>query len=196
MLATLMILAVSAQGQGPMAWQEGPAATAFEVKGETELSPAAAMNSAEMAAREFCQGAWQDRAAALAGSWQAAWMPAFLAREIVRRAMREVDPGHVFTVVDRRDRVREHEFGNSYQTSLWLAPDHRRTAQAEQRLRSALRRGERTTLLKLGGTAALWGLLAFLGMWLDRLSRGYMTGRLWLLGILLGGAVPLTLFLV
>ena len=38
---------------------------------------------------------------------------------------------------------------------------------------------------------AFWLVLAFGYAWLDRLSRGYMTGRLRLLGVLSGVAVPI-----
>ena len=45
-------------------------------------------------------------------------------------------------------------------------------------------------LLRGGAVAFAWATLALAVGWFDRLSRGYMTGRLRLLGVLLGVAVP------
>ena len=67
---------------------------------------------------------------------------------------------------------------------------------SEQSLRSTLQRLERTTVVKYGGIAVGWTALAVLLGWIDRLSRGYMTWRLRLVGLLGGLAVPTVLFLV
>ena len=66
----------------------------------------------------------------------------------------------------------------------------------EQRLRAELRKLERSTAVKAGGVAAGWVFLALLLSWLDRLSRGYMTGRLRTIGVLGGLLMPTALFLV
>ena len=77
-----------------------------------------------------------------------------------------------------------------------MAEDARTTQRLEQRLRRVLSQLERGTAVRLGGVAASWTLLIVLLGWLDRLSRGYMTGRLRLVGLLGGVIVPVVAFLV
>jgi hypothetical protein len=193
MLLTLLSFGLLAQSPAaPAAALQVPAA---QVHGQVELSPAAALASAKAAAEEQIRVAMTERAGRIAQARRPFWMPDFLTQDCVRRSLDDVDAWRCFQIVDQKDDVREHEFGPSFQTTLWIAEDPRRTAVAEQQLRASLRRSERLMLTKLGGTAVFWGLLAFTGFWIDRLSRGYMTGRLWLLGLLLGSAVPGVLFL-
>lgn len=193
MLATLLTLGLIAQG--PMARGDGPV-PAFEVRGEAELSPAAALASAQAAAAAHAQATWAVRAERIAAEHGAPWMPDFLVRDSLRRSLLQVDATGCFEVVDRSDRARDHDFGPSYQTTLWIVEDPRRAQAAERRVRAALRQLERSTVAKLAGTAVFWGFVAFACAWLDRLSRGYMTWRLRLLGLLVGCAVPAALFLV
>jgi hypothetical protein len=77
-----------------------------------------------------------------------------------------------------------------------VAEDPRAVQRSEQSLRSTLQRLERATVVKYGGIAVGWTALVVVLGWLDRLSRGYMTGRLRLVGVLGGLAVPTVLFLV
>lgn len=193
MLLTLLSFGLLAQGPLAQAAVQVPAA---EVRGQVELSAAAALASARTAAEEQIKAAIADRAARLAEARRPFWMPDFLTQECVRKSLDEVDAWRSYQIVDRNDDVREHEFGQSWRTTLWIAEDPRRAAAADHQLRAALRQTERVMLAKLGGTAVFWGVLAFACFWLDRLSRGYMTGRLWLLGLALGSAVPTALFLV
>ena len=72
----------------------------------------------------------------------------------------------------------------------------RTTERSEQRLRSELRRLEKSTAYKFGGIAAGWTLLAVALAWVDRLSRGYMTGRLRAVGLLAALAMPAVAFVV
>ena len=184
--------------QGPLAQiAMAPVQTATaQVRGAVERSEAAALASARTAAEAQIKSVMTDRAVRIVEARRSFWMPDFLTRDFVRRSLDGFDAWRCFQVVDRSDDVREHEFGRSFRTTLWIAEDPRRTASAEQQLRASLRRGERVMLGKLGATAVFWGVLAFACFWLDRLSRGYMTARLWLVGLLLGGAVPTALFLV
>ena len=99
-------------------------------------------------------------------------------------------------LVDREDRERTHEFGNSYQTTLWIAEEPRLLEQSERALRHQLRQLERTTAMKYGGIAGGWVLLGVLLGWIDRLSRGYMTGRLRCVGALGAIAIPAVAFLL
>ena len=59
-----------------------------------------------------------------------------------------------------------------------------------------LRNLERSTIFKVGGMTVTWVFLALLLSWMDRLSRGYMTGRLRAIGVLGGLLMPAALFLV
>ncbi len=68
--------------------------------------------------------------------------------------------------------------------------------QGERQLRHEMKRLERVTAIKYGGIAASWVVLVVVLGWIDRLSRGYMTGRLRLVGLLGATAVPAIAFLV
>jgi hypothetical protein len=194
MLATVLVTCLGCLPQEP-----APAArttSAVAVRGDAELSPAAAFASAENRVEDHVRTLWRDRAGRALEQQRPFWLPQMLADSAVRRWLADLQPRQLVHVVDREDREREHEFGNSWQTTLWVAEDARAVQRGEQRLRGELRRLERTTAMKLGGVAAGWTLLVVSLAWLDRLSRGYMTGRLRLAGLLLGAAMPAAAFLV
>lgn len=176
--------------------QEPLASSAVAVRGDTELTPAAAFASAKTKVDQHVRSLWQDRAERTVTAQRPFWLPTLVAEEAVRRWLAELPVAQMVAVVDREDREREHEFGNSYQTTLWVAEDPEKLQRSEQRLRVELRRLERTTLYKFGGIAAGWTLLVVLLGWLDRLSRGYMTGRLQFAALLVAVAVPVIAFLV
>jgi hypothetical protein len=169
---------------------------AVAVRGDAELSPAAAFASAQSRVEAHVRGLWLGRAERAVHNQRPFWLPAFLTEATVRRWLADLRAENLVQLVDREDREREHEFGSSYQTTLWVAEDARAVTKGEQRLRGELRRLERTTAIKYGGIAVSWTMLALLIGWLDRLSRGYMTGRLRLVGLLGGLAVPAIAFLV
>ncbi len=171
-------------------------ADAVAVRGETELSPAAAFASARRKAEEHVRELWHDRADHAVEGQRPFWLPDVVAREAVRRWLADLPVEQLTKVVDREDRERQHEFGNSYQTTLWVAEEPRGVQQSERLLRRELRQLERTTAVKYGGVVAGWVLLALLVGWFDRLSRGYMTGRLRLLALVCGAAFPAVAFLV
>src|SRR5262249_11641947 len=131
--------------QGPAAWADAPMQAA-QVCGQVELNPASALASARAAAEEQIRLAMTEKAGRIVQSRHTFWMPDFLAQDCVRRSLDEVDGWRCFQIVDRKDDVREHEFGPSYQTTLWIAEDPRRSAMAEQQLRTSLRRSERLLL--------------------------------------------------
>lgn len=193
MLPLLLSLAVALppSDQGPSA---GMAAVA--IAGETELSPAAALRSAQSRVDEHLRAVWRERAERAVLAPRPFWLPAPLADRAVERWLRQLPTEELTQLVDRDDRVREHEFGSSYQTTLWIAEEPRRAAKLEQRLRGVLPVLQRDTAVRLGGIIGSWAVLALGLSWLDRLSRGYMTGRLRLLGLLLATAVPALAFLV
>jgi hypothetical protein len=205
MLALLLSVALlgssdAIAGAAPLAQDpraSAPVATsAVAVRGDTELTAAAAFVSARARVDEHVRGLWQDRAATAVATRRPFWLPQPLADQAVRRWLGNLSTEQMVRTVDREDRQREHEFGTSYQTTLWVAEDPRAVQRSEQSLRSTLQRLERTTVVKYGGIAVGWTALVVVLGWLDRLSRGYMTGRLRLVGVLGGLAVPTVLFLV
>ena len=171
-------------------------AEAVVVRGDAELSPADALVSAKRKAEEHVRDLWQDRAEQAFSGRRPFWLPDLLAREAMRRWLAELPIEQMATYVDREDRQREHEFGSSYQTTLWVAEEPRLVANSERLLRRATQQLERVTAVKFGGIVAGWAVLAVVIGWLDRLSRGYMTGRLRLLGLLGGVAFPALAFLL
>ncbi len=194
MLATLLLTCLGCAPQHPSA----PAAStsAVAVRGDTELSPAQALASAQTRVEDHVRTVWRERAARAIEQQRPFWLPQLFADEAVRRWLADLQPRQLVQVVDREDREREHEFGNSWQTTLWITEDAQQLQRSEGRLRGELRRLERTTAMKYGGIAAGWTLLIVALAWFDRLSRGYMTGRLRLVGLLLGAAMPAVAFLV
>jgi hypothetical protein len=191
MLATLLTCLVCLSPQEPVA-----AIGAVAVRGDAELSPAAAFASARTRVEDHVRELWRDRAERALERQRPFWLPAVLADEAMRRWLADLPVAQMVEVVDREDREREHSFGSSYQTTLWVAEDPRQHQRSEQRLRHELRRLERTTAYKYGGVAMGWTVLLVALGWLDRLTRGYMTGRLRAVGLLAGAAVPVVAFLV
>ena len=170
--------------------------TAVAVHGDTELSPADALASAELRVDEHIRSRWEERAKRTVSRQTPFWMPQALTDTTVRRWLGDLPMQQLVQEVNRKDKQRIHEFGNSYQTTLWIAEDKEMVELGEVGLRAELHRLERTTAVKAGGVAAGWMILALLLGWLDRLSRGYMTGRLRAIGVLGGLLMPAALFLV
>lgn len=197
MLATLLTAFLIAQD--PMAVMASHASgprDAMQIEGRVELDPTSALLSAKEAVAERAQRQWEERAARLAAQQMPDFVPDIFVQQAVRRFLQRQPVEQTFQVVDRRDSEREHEFGKSWQTTLWVAEDLRATAACERHLLAELRRAERMLLWKSGGTVVLWALLGLALGWVDRLSRGYMTGRLRCLGLLLGTGVPAIAFLL
>lgn len=169
---------------------------AVAVRGDTELTPAEALASAQMRVDEHVRTVWKERAERAANRQVPFWMPDIMVEQTVRQWLADLPVKRLVASVDREDRERIHEFGNSYQTTLWIAEDKNLVQSGESRLRRELHRLERSTAVKAGGVAAGWVFLALVLGWLDRLSRGYMTGRLRAIGVLGGLLMPAALFLV
>lgn len=194
MLAMLLTTCLMCLPQEPVATAAATAAVA--VRGDAELDPAAALASAQTKVEDHVRSLWRGRAERAVANQRPFWLPELLTDAAVRRWLAELPLQQLVQVVDREDRQREHDFGSSYQTTLWVAEDPRQQQRGEQRLRHELRRLERTTAVKAGGVAAGWTVMIVLLAWLDRLSRGYMTGRLRCVGLLAGLAMPAIAFLV
>lgn len=193
MLALLLTACLPLAPQQPVA---AASVDAVAIRGEAELSPAAAYASARRKAEDHVRGLWQDRAERAVAGQRPFWLPELVAQEAMRRWLGDLPVEQLVHCVDREDRERQHEFGSSYQTTLWVAEEPRLQEQRERLLRRELRQLERTTAVKFGGVAASWAVLAVVVSWMDRLSRGYMTGRLRLLGLLCAIAAPALAFLV
>lgn len=182
-----------------LASPQGPAlasAEAVAVRGDTELTPAEAFASARHRAEDHIREQWQQRAERALAARRPFWLPEPLAARAVQTWLADLPVESCLRLVDREDRERTHEFGNSFQTTLWVAEEPRSVQVGERELRRRLQTLERTTALKYGGTVGAWAVLVLAIAWLDRLSRGYMTGTLRLLGLAAGAAVPALLFLV
>ena len=171
-------------------------ASAVPVRGEAELSPAEAYESATRKAEAHLRQRWQQRAERTISQRRPFWIPEILVDARMDRWLADLPLERIARVVDREDKERVHEFGNSYQTTLWVAEEPRVVEAGQQQLRHELRRLERVTAIKYGGIVGGWAVLALLIGWLDRLSRGYMTGRLRFLGLSLGASFPVIAFLV
>lgn len=171
-------------------------AGAVAVRGEAELSPAEAFASAQAKAEDLVRGRLTERAERAAAALRPFWVPEPFAERAVARWLAEQSLDEVVKVVDREDRTRDHEFGQSFQTTLWFAEEPRQIAAAERQLKRRLQALERTTAARFGGTIAVWLLLGILVAWLDRLSRGYMTGRLRAIGLFGGVAIPALFFVL
>ena len=171
---------------------------AHAVAGSIELTRSQAWDSAQRSALDEQRALLTDLGARRAESLDSGWLPSFLRQRVVEqwvaaRALR-VEP----KVVDREIVVRDHEFGRSFQA--YLLVDEASSVEAieadERGLRGMLARSERRFLAKCGGAVGLWGLVALMISWFDRLTRGYMTGRLYSAGALLATGVPILLVLL
>ncbi len=197
------MLAVVLLAQGPQAtaqWAFGgePRPAVVTVEGSVELSEAEADASAIRRAREILSEDVRRRGAAVAGDSAPWWLPSLFVQREVERWERGAMPDEI-QVLDRSCQERDHGFGRSYQTSLQLAPAQasaRANAEQDARLARRLTAAAKLFAAKCGGIAVFWGFLAFVTAWLDRVSRGYMTWRLRLIGLALGATVAPVVFML
>ena len=199
MLALLLTLSSLSPALHPRASQwvalQGQDA-AVEVRGDAELSPADALASARRRAEQHVRAVWRERGEREAALQRPGWIPALLTSQAVDRWVAALPVEQLLRQIERDDRERVHEFGRSYQTTLWIEEAATPAEQARRGLRDALRRAERVAGLKAAVVAAGWLTLGVVLAWLDRLSRGYMTGRLFALGVFGAASLPAVLFLV
>lgn len=194
MLALVTLLLSMAQDpQAPVLLATAPL-DAIAVTGTPELDSAAAYRSAFAQAEAKVRATEHERAQQIGAEWRPFWLPMVFVDQAVARWLQARQPAAALTVVDRTDQRREHEFGSSFQTTLWVRESPQAMAQGERELRRQLAQVRVRTLAVAGGTVVYWALLGLGLGWIDRLSRGYMTGRLRLLGFLLGSAVPAVAF--
>lgn len=199
MLAVLIVAALNLQGPqaGEPDWLEDgldprrPAAV--RVVGSVELSPAEAFASARSEAATTFESEAVRTAFERAGDVVPFWMPNFIVERVVDRWQRQYVSGRCFEIVDREDVVRDHGFGPSFQTHLLVEPLPP-SDRAVSRLRHRVHCATEALMVHGGGTLAFWAVLAIAFWWIDRLSRGYMSGRLLTLALALGVTVPSAAF--
>ncbi|MSR37570.1 MAG: hypothetical protein EXS02_01850 [Planctomycetes bacterium] len=167
---------------------------AVAVIGTPELDVASAFQAAQQQVHAQMQERWLMRAKPLIAEMSPFWVPTMLAEKTILQWGQSEQAMTGMCVVDREDRRREHEFGSSFQTTLWVREEPLQITKGEGQLRSALSRLNHRLLMTSGGTVVFWAMLAMGIGWLDRLSRGYMTGRLQMAGLLLGSTIPALAF--
>ncbi len=193
--AIALVLAAPCLPQDPPTWIEmssGRVATSAEtvVHGRVELRPVEADAAAEeQVLQEF---RWDLERAAREHSdlHGPAWLPSPLVERRIDGWLRGLSVERTVEVVDRFRQRHDHGDYESFQTHLLVRPDPERRAAALANLDRSLSTTVRRLGWWAGGSLGLWGLLAFAWMWFDRLTRGYMTGRLGSLCVGMGVAVP------
>lgn len=186
-------LALLAPGQPA---QDPAAVDAVVVRGETELTAAAAQASARARLDEHVRGVWRERAARLVDAERPLWLPTAVAAAAAARWVATLPVDDFVRIVDRQDRARDHGFAASHQTTLWVGEPGDAAARGERSLRAALRAAARDAACRSGAVAGAWAVVGVGVAWFDRLSRGYMTRTLRAVGLLFAIAVPAVAFLV
>lgn len=169
---------------------------AVVVIGEIELSAADAFDGALEQARATVGERLRQRGDRWAREAAPMWMPAFLRQRVVDDWLRRLTTRELVQVLDRRTDVRQYSYGDSYQTALLVQPDPAVLGDAAGWFRRHTRGVAEEFLLKCGGIGGLWGLLAVVSFWLDRLTRGYMTWRLRIVGAALAAVGTGVVFLL
>lgn len=169
---------------------------AVVVTGEIELTAADAFAGALEQARVTVGENLRQQGSHLVRDSAPSWMPGFLRQRVLDDWLSSHDAQQMLQVLDRRTDVREYSYGDSYQTALLVQPDPAVLGKASAWLRRHTRDAAEEFLLKCGGIGGLWGLLTVVSLWLDRLTRGYMTWRLRMVGIALAAVGTGVLFLL
>lgn len=193
--ATASVAAAAVPGADDGHRPDRPSET-VEVRGTTELSRAEAYAAARNVAVDYIRQRWSERCRRQIEVQRPFWLPPILMQQAADRWLGRMPIESQLEIVSRDDVVRDHEFGQSFQTTLWVAESPDRVAATDRQLRHVLANAERRLAVIAGGTVGLWAVLALVLGWLDRLSRGYMTWRLRLVGIVLGSALPTLAFLL
>lgn len=154
------------------------------VVGPVELTPSAAVAAARVSAADEFAWELERRGRGVVDRVRPIWLPDFVAESSFRRWLRTIQPESGLAILGQETRTHDHGNYVSYQAALTVAPDEAWTTSALGELRGTIERSAQHFVIASGGAVGLWGLLAFLYVWLDRVSRGYMS---WRLRILFGG---------
>lgn len=164
---------------------------ALVVRGTVELTPAEADAAALAAGNELIARGVDEAAAEVIATRAPRWWPSFVEQRVISRWRERVLGADFIAIVDRHREVHDHGgLGRSFRTNLLLDADETRVGAALTRLRRDIPRATRELMLRCGGVIGFWAVLALAYSWLDRLTRGYMTGRLRVLGAAFGLLVP------
>ena len=194
MLSLLVLLALSAQ-RATADVAASPVLPPTVVRGTVELSEQEADAAAWDQLLERVGGDVRTRAERVIAGGAPAWFPAFCRDQLVEGWMAGLDLRQCLRVTDRARQPRDHgSLGRSFRTTLTAEVDVRRLDHALASLQRKLRSASRGFLTNCAAVLGSWLCLAGLVAWLDRQSRGYMTGRLRLLAILAGVLVPCVVF--
>lgn len=194
MLSLLALLALSAQ-RATADVAASPFLPPTVVRGTVELSEQAADAAAWDHLLERVSVDVRTRAERVISAGAPAWFPGFCRDQLVDGWIAGLDLRQCLRVTDRMRQPRDHgSLGQSFRTTLTAEVDDRRVDQALAGLQRKLRSAARGFLTKCAAVFGSWICLAGLVGWLDRQSRGYMTGRLRLLAILAGVLVPCVVF--
>lgn len=172
---------------------DGSQPNASVIAGAPELSRDEAWASATRRAVEDRHGRIVRLATDQASAQSPAWLPGFVRERVVRQWTGEQMQNYRLRVLDRDLLVRDHGFGRSFQAFLLLDKVDPAWATGSRILMDRLERARERFVLNCGGVVGWWGLLALFVLWIDRLTRGYMTGRLYALGTGLGLVAPILL---
>lgn len=171
------------------------AAMASTVTGRVELTPAAARAAAIDAAVAGLRDELERRGSELAEAASPVWLPSFVTDSTLHRWLSSLELERGVEIVDGRIEDRDHGSYRSYQAHLRVRPDEGMVSKSLARLRRLVDDAGERFLGTCGATTLLWGVLAFAYLWMDRLTRGYMTWRLRGLFASIAIAVPAVAFL-
>jgi hypothetical protein len=194
MLSLLALLALSAQ-RATAEVVASPSVAPTTVRGTVELSEREADAAAWQQLLERVAGDVRSRAARITVNGAPAWLPEFCRDQVVDGWIAGLDLRQCVRITERVREPRDHgSLGWSFRTTLTAEVDDRRLDQALAGLARKLRGAARGFLSKCAGIVGSWLCLAALVAWLDRQSRGYMTGRLRVLAACAGVLVPCVVF--
>lgn len=169
--------------------------TGVEIKGPVELKAAEAASGARLELERWAQSYGDAMLAAEVERSGARWIPSSWIRDLARRRVDPWTAADLAVVVDERVAERQHEFGVSYQAILEVAERSSGRQRLQRTVQTAVHDAERLVLLLAGGTVVYWAVILLMVGWLDRLTRGYMTQKLALIGLLAALGVPSLPFL-
>lgn len=164
--------------------------SAETVTGEAELSRSEAVTTVERKARKEHRSRLTAMVAERIEESAPFWLPGFVKDRVVEGQVRSEILRLPPKVLDTDVLVRQHSFGQSFQGFLLIDPVRPQDLASDRRLSRRLRREQDWFLMKSGGALGLWILLGIGVLWLDRLTRGYMTKRLYALGAALALVGP------
>lgn len=165
-----------------------PRAAVHEVVGRVELESGEAELAVRLAADDWARRHMARRSAAVEAGRTG--VPQFLEVMVRNAWLRDLEVARLYEVVGRATDAREHRGYRSYQSKWRLVAQELAMEQATESLVLRLDRVGRRFWAILAATPVLWGLLALLHGWFDRVTRGYMPWRGRVACVLMALAVP------